>query len=175
MSSQTTPVSERAKKLALLEQWAKSSIDYVNTARKANRTKATGIKVVVLCLSGGATILLGLTITAEVDLQFKNVAFAFTSIVTVLNALEPFFNHRALWVEHEQAKAEFNRLYDQVRFYREGKAESDYTAEAVEELYAEYAKIWRNLNAAWTRERRQQEVVSPAAAGAGKIEPVRND
>jgi hypothetical protein len=164
MSSANPPAGELAKKITLLEGWTKSSIDYVNGARKTNRSKATGIKVGMLCLSGLATILLGLNIAAGVDLQFKNVAFALTSIVTVLNALEPFFNYRALWVEHERAKARFNRLYDQIRFYKEGKAETDLKAEAVNELFSEYDKIWSELNDAWSRERRQLEEATAAAA-----------
>src|SRR6187431_3059560 len=130
MSDTSPPPGELAKKISLLEKWANDSIKYVNSARKTNRAKATGIKVSVLCLSGGATILLGLNIATGAELQLKNIAFALTSMVTVLNALEPFFNYRALWVEHERAKARFNQLHDQIRFYKEGKAEADFVSAA---------------------------------------------
>jgi hypothetical protein len=82
------------------------------------------------------------------------MALACTATLTVLNAVDPYFNFRALWIEHEHAKSQFFSLYDRVRFYAEGRRNSDIDLRAVEDFYAEYEDIWENLGEAWDRARR---------------------
>ncbi|MFM7235725.1 MAG: SLATT domain-containing protein [Cyanobium sp.] len=112
ISSSEFSSSECIRKVELLQSYLEESIKDIRRKRKMNRQRATFIKLLILCLSGGATVLLGLDIGMNAQLPMKNLAFAFTASVTVLNALEPFFNYRALWVEHERANASLYQLKD---------------------------------------------------------------
>lgn len=89
------------------------------------------------------------------QLPLKNLAFAFTAIVTVLNALEPFFNYRALWVEHERANASLYQLKDRLNFYVTGKEKTGLDISELEEFYAQYEQIWETLNQAWISQRQR--------------------
>ncbi|NMF82036.1 SLATT domain-containing protein [Nodosilinea sp. P-1105] len=152
--------SECMKKVELLQGYLESSIKDVGRKRKINQQRATSIKVLILCLSGGATVLLGLDIGMHAQLPLKNLAFAFTAIVTVLNALEPFFNYRALWVEHERANASLYQLKDRLNFYVTGKEKTGLDISELEEFYAQYEQIWEMLNQAWIAQRQRYHEIS---------------
>ena len=59
-----------------LQGFIQNSIDDVAAKRKRNQFKATAVKVAILCLSGGATVLLGLNLGPGPDASMKNIAFA---------------------------------------------------------------------------------------------------
>jgi len=147
--------AECIKKVELLQSYLEESIKDVRNKRRMNRRRATLIKLLILCLSGGATVLLGLDIGMNAQLPMKNIAFAFTASVTVLNALEPFFNYRALWIEHERANASLYQLKDRISFYVTGKDESGLDISELAGFYAQYEKIWETLNQAWIAQRQR--------------------
>lgn len=155
----TVAATDLRKKIELLSEFVQSSIADVSKKRKLNQRRATAIKVVILCTSGGATILLGLNLDQTMDVSVKNIAFALTSLVTLLNALEPFFNYRALWVEHERANAAFFHLKDRLQFYISGRSDSTLEADQIENFYTEYEQIWASLNQAWTTQRQSYEAI----------------
>ena len=159
----TASKTDLREKIELLSEFVKSSIADVSKKRKLNQRRATAIKVMILCTSGGATILLGLNLDQTMEISVKNIAFTLTSLVTLLNALEPFFNYRALWVEHERANAAFFHLKDRMQFYSSGRTESTLEADQIEKFYTEYEQIWASLNQAWTTQRQSYQVIGPAA------------
>jgi hypothetical protein len=112
--------------------------------------------VTTIALSGLATILLGLQIVGF-EKYFKEIAFVLGALVTLLNALEPFFNFRALWVEHERAQANFHRLKDKISFYLVGADAEKLSLEKLEDIHDEYQKIWIRLSSAWIEYRRGYE------------------
>lgn len=151
----TDEIAAKAKKL---EEWLKASIEYVDKKTRENKSRATTVRMATLSLSGLATLFLGLKLGGGFQEIAVSVAFALTAIVTFLNALEPFFNFRALWVEHESAEAKFKKLYDDFRFYREGKKPEAMESAAIEQFYARYAEAWAELNEAWSRERKAGDI-----------------
>jgi len=153
MDRPTAAVGETRHKVDLLQRFIKSSIDDVGRKRKVNQGRATIVKVLILCMSGGATVLLGLNLGPSTEVPLKNVAFALSSLVTVLNALEPFFNYRALWVEHERANAAFFQVKDRLEFYVTGRADSDLEMSQIDRFYGEYESAWSTLNQAWSQQR----------------------
>lgn len=157
MDSTIDPATELRKKVALLQGFIKSSIGDVAAKRKLNQRKATVVKVLILTMSGGATILLGLNLGPMAEAALKNVAFALMSLVTVFNALEPFFNYRALWVEHERANAAFFSVKDRLEFYVTGRGDAALEPAAINRFYADYESVWANLNQAWSRQRLSAE------------------
>jgi len=152
-----TGASEARRKVDLLQSFIRSSIDDVGRKRRLNQNKATTVKMLILCMSGGATILLGLNLGPVAEQPFKNVAFALSSLVTVFNALEPFFNYRALWVEHERANAGFFQLKDRLEYYITGRTDAELDLKEIEKFYDEYEHVWATLNQAWNQQRLQYD------------------
>jgi hypothetical protein len=147
-----TPNEVRSK-IALLQEYVDKSIKDIGNKRKINQRRATVVKMLILCMSGGATILLGLNLGPSAEVSLKNVAFALSSLVTVFNALEPFFNYRALWLAHERANADFFQVKDRLNFYVTGRTDAELDSKQIDSYYAEYESVWTTLNQAWSQQR----------------------
>ena len=136
-----------------LSQRIQAAIQHAEQKRGENQRRASYIKVSLVLLSGTATILIGLRIIGMQE-SFANIAFACVGLVTVLNALEPYFNFRALWVEHELAIARFHRLKDELSFYLAGTKPGQVQEEKLSEMHRQYQEIWETLSDSWIRHRR---------------------
>jgi len=90
---------------------------------------------------------------------FKNIAFVFSAAVTLLSALEPYFNFRSFWVEHEIAQGRFLGLRADLDFYMAGTESNDRDdkLKKLEELHKEYQTIWNDLNNVWAENRRREK------------------
>lgn len=148
-------ISDPQQKAEWLNQQIQAALEHTERKRRENQRRASYIKVSAILLSGLATLLLGLRI-AGIEEHFGNIAFAFVALVTVLNALEPYFNFRALWVEHELAIARFHRLKDELNFYLAGTKPGKVQLERLSEIHKEYQEIWNNLADSWIRHRKGQ-------------------
>lgn len=141
-----------------LRKKIKESIEDTRRNKKTNQNRASYIKVSIIVLSGAATILLGLQI-AGLEESFRNIAFALGATVTLLNALEPFFNFRSLWVEHEVALAGFHRLQDKLEFYLEGVEPTQLSRKEIDKFHDEYQEIWQNFGKAWISYRKSDKEI----------------
>lgn len=101
-------------------------------------------------MSASATIILGLVeLTTPVA-----IAFVLTSLVTLVSALEPFFNFRARWVLLEEGQYKFHRIRDDIDFAlvaRNGQLEA---AEA-EGFHQRMNDTWTYMSESWLSERRR--------------------
>jgi len=151
-TSSITPVSNDTSELQAKAGWLKKrleiAIDNVGQKRTRNQRRASFIKILMITFSSVATILLGLQMSGFEPI-FGNIAFVLTSTVTFLTAIEPFFNYRALWVEHEQAKWKFYRLKDELDFYLEGTKPENMSQDKLEDLHQRYQDIWNRLSSSW--------------------------
>ncbi len=146
-SAKSKNLSAQAKAEWLINN-IKISIKHTSQNKHKNRRKASTIKIATIALSGVATILLGLQIVGW-EKYFKEIAFVLGAIVTLINALEPFFNYRSLWVEHEVALADFHRLQDELDYRLSGTELAENKIEELDTIHAQYQGIWKNLNHSW--------------------------
>ena len=144
--------SEFQTKAEWLREKIQESIKDVSQKRSRNQRRASFIKLVMIIFSSAATIILGLQLSGSRPL-FNDIAFVLTSIVMFLTAIEPFFNYRALWVEHEQAKWKFHRLKDELEFYTSGTKPENIDSEKIEDFHMRYQEIWNRLSISWIEHR----------------------
>jgi hypothetical protein len=162
MTSNTPPQTSSAsittpqEKVDFLKAKVNDALQRARTNRQSNRRKASYIKVFITVLSGAATVLLGLQIP-NLEPLFRDIAFIFTALLTVLNALEPFFNFRALWVEHEIALWKFYRLQDKIEYYLAGTTPDLINIDRINGFYNEYQNIWDDLSKSWIGYRKQEK------------------
>jgi hypothetical protein len=133
------------KQVLWLQQRIAHCIEYVGTHRIRNQRKATLVKLTTILFSAIATILLGLRI-AGLEVVFKDIAFVLTALTATLSAIEPYFNYRGLWVEHERAKYRFHRLQDQLNFEVEAQGVNEISNERMKWFNSEYQEIWTELS-----------------------------
>jgi hypothetical protein len=142
-------------KVDFIKEYIEISIKDMKKHRKENQRRASIIKVSTLVFSSLATILLGVQLNIQESI-LKNVAFVFSAIVTLLNAMEPFFNFRALWIEHEQGLANMYRLQNDLDFYLAGRKTEDIDPNKIEVFRKRYEEIWNSLNENYIRFRRTE-------------------
>ena len=149
---------ELAKELQQKAEWLNKKIEeaiaHTRRNKSRNRKRATAVRTAQIAFSGIATILLGLQISGY-EPVFKEIAFVLGALVTLLNALEPFFNFRSLWVEHEAAQAKFHRLKDQLEFFITGIDIGKANLEMLYHMNDEYGSIWNTLSETWVQYRRE--------------------
>jgi uncharacterized membrane protein len=143
-------------KIELLQAKVDEAIKKVRGNRRDNRRKASLIKLTTTFCSATATILLGLKVP-NLESQFKDIAFVLTALITLLSALEPFFNFRALWVEHEIALWKFYRLRDKIDFYLAGNKPEKTSMDEINSFHAEFQTIWDDLSQSWINYRKQEK------------------
>ena len=148
--------SSNAEKIEFLKKRIDDSLTRAQNNRRNNQRKASFIKITVTLFSATATVLLGLQIQ-NLDSLFKSVAFILTALVTTLSALEPFFNFRALWVEHETALWKFHILRDKLEFYLAGITPEEANPDKINGFHNEYLSIWNELNKSWISHRKQDK------------------
>src|SRR5262245_56076485 len=86
---------------------------YAQSRKRRFRARSTAVKATSLVLGLTATIILGL----QKLNGWTSVGFSLVAAVTVVNALEPFFAWRPLWVLMEETQHRFYRLRDELTYY----------------------------------------------------------
>lgn len=114
---------------------------------------ATSVHLATIIFAGLVSILLGIDLYVDIT---KRIALVLGVIVTILNALEPFFNFRALWIAHEDAKYRMHRLQDTLELYAQGVTDDKVNPTKVEEFERERNAIWDWVSAEWLARRRAQ-------------------
>jgi hypothetical protein len=150
----TTPTT--SGRAGMLRNEIQSAIEQAGYNKWRNQKKATYIKLATLVFSTVATILLGLKGFSAED-SFKNIAFALSASVTLLTALEPFFNFRSFWVEHEIAQGRFIGLRNDLDYYLAGPDAMPPDEVRLAAFHDSYNKIWADLNAVWAENRRREK------------------
>ena len=141
-------LSEIYAKAKWLEETIEKSISVARLRRSQNQRKASWVKTATIILSGLATIFLGLQLSG-LEKIFKEIAFVFSALVTLMTAIEPFFNWRALWVEHESALGDFHKLLDDLRYYLAGRSPEELEAKKMDSVYEDYQNVWKRVSDNW--------------------------
>ena len=141
------------KQVAWLRDALDEGIGYMLKHRHSNQSKATAVKLGTIALSGLGAILLGIDI-AGYDPLLRNLAFIAITIVTLVSALESFFNYRSRWIEHEAAMGEFYKVRNDLNFYLAGKDADEIDPQQIQEFYQAFRDVWSSHNQAKLNYRR---------------------
>ncbi|MCP4111148.1 MAG: DUF4231 domain-containing protein [Desulfobacteraceae bacterium] len=157
-SIEKSPPPELQQKAEWLRNKIEKSIEKTRKNRSSNKKKASYVKIITIIFSGFITILLGLQIQGFEDL-FKGVALILGAFVSMLNAFEPFFNFRALWVESEATLGAFHLLQEEVEFYMTGTDPEEWSEEKINNFNSEYQQIWQKYSHTWIEYRKTDDKV----------------
>jgi len=134
-----------------LRAWTCCANGYMKKRKARFRALSSGTKVLSLVLSGSATIILGLT-----DLPFPaNLGFSLVALLTVINAVEPFFNWRSRWILAEEAQHRFYRLEEDLKYLVSTQPEGELKFKELAHYYRRYQYTWNNFSEKWLANRRQ--------------------
>jgi hypothetical protein len=127
-----------------------ADMDWTDSRKIRFRRRASRIKIAALALTALSTIVLGIpAIPAR-----ASIALPLVAVVTVLSALETFFNWRSRWVLMEEAQYRLNRIRDEIDYYLVVTPSADLTKEKLDEFFAEQQAIWRDVSRRWVEFRK---------------------
>jgi len=79
----------------------------------------------------------------------SNIALSLGALVTVLSAVEAFFNHRGLWITRTVTVRRLEDLGRRVEYELAGRDELEISPELVDRLQVELAQIIHDDQQAW--------------------------
>lgn len=124
---------------------------YARGRKRRFRRSASATKVATLALSAASTVILGFQ-----DLNaWADVALGCVALVTLLGAVEPFFNWRSRWVLMEEAQHRFQRLADDLEYLMASTGPDALTFDQLSEIFGRYQVIWDDLSRTWLEHRRE--------------------
>ncbi|MFJ9648875.1 DUF4231 domain-containing protein [Streptomyces sp. NPDC004244] len=136
---------------ALLLDKIRQGNDYARGKKKRFGRSASVTRVATLVLSAASTVILGLQ-----DLNaWAGLALACVALVTLLGAVEPFFNWRSRWVLMEEAQHRFRRLADDLEYLVASTPADELTFDQLGEVFGRYQTIWDDLSRTWLEHRRE--------------------
>src|SRR3954454_4894849 len=148
------PDNSSSARVSVLRNKIDTALEKLRKSRDRNRRKASFIKITNIILTGLATLLLGLQIGGMAEIQ-KGLEFALTGAATLLNALEPFFNYRTLWIEHEVAQCKLHRLEDEPDYFLARTDPETNDGESLTSFENRYLEVWDSLSERWIESRRR--------------------
>lgn len=127
-----------------------ADMDWADSRKVRFRTSASVIKVLALILTALSTIVLGIpAIPAR-----ASIALPLVALVTLLTALEGFFNWRSRWVLMEETQYRLNRLRDEIDYYLVATPSSEVTWERLNEFFQDQQIIWGDVSHRWVEFRK---------------------
>jgi hypothetical protein len=141
-----------------------ADMDWTDSRKVRFRRRAGRVKLAALALTALSTIVLGIpAIPARASIALPMVA-----LVTLLGALEAFFNWRSRWVLMEEAQYRLNRLRDEMDYYLVVTPSAEITKDKLDEFFEEQQAIWSDVSRRWIEFRRLDQ---PPAGAAGSPTP----
>jgi hypothetical protein len=117
--------------------------------RRRDKRKSFALQMATVALSATITVLLGLRVAAGLQRTLANLALVLGALVTVLAALEAFFNHRGLWVSRTITVRRLEELRRQVDYQLAGLADGEVQPAVLDGLLARLEQILAEDQQAW--------------------------
>ena len=120
--------------------------------RRRDKRKAFALKLGAAALGALVTILLGVRTAGTTEVLLKNTALVASALVTVLNAWDAFYDHRALWVKRTQTASRLQRLQRSFRLAY-ARSEGALDGPSVDEFASQLDQIIDDDLASWIQMR----------------------
>jgi hypothetical protein len=119
--------------------------------QRRDKRKAFALQMATVALSAAITVLLGVRVGSRMEPLLGNVALGLGALVTVLAAMEAFFNHRGLWVSRTVTVRRLEELRRHIEYQFAGVADREVSVGLVDELLARLDAIVADDQRAWLR------------------------
>jgi hypothetical protein len=137
--------------LQLLETQLDERITDTAKKRKRDKAKATYLKMFSIMLAGIVTVLIGLQGENFNQLVLRNIALTLGASITVVNAFDAFFDHKALWVRNTVTLVRLYALRRDLRFDVAQSKPNDLTIEALSDFQQRLDKILQDDLKEWLK------------------------
>jgi hypothetical protein len=122
-----------------------ADMDWADSRKARFRRSASRVKLASLMLAALSTVVLGIK---AIPIQTE-IALPMVALVTMLGALETFFNWRSRWVLMEETQYRLNRLRDEMDYYLMVTPSDKVKREALDRFFAQQQLIWSDVSRRW--------------------------
>jgi hypothetical protein len=137
-----------------------ADMDWADSRKARFRTRASCAKVAALALAAASTVVLGIPAIPN----RAAIALPMVALVTLISALEPFFNWRSRWVLMEETQYRLNRIRDEMDYYLVTTPAADLDRDRLRRFFADHQDIWRDVSRKWIEFRKLDQLQSAGAA-----------
>lgn len=130
-------------------------INGINKRRLNYRQQAFYAFFSTAALAALATVLLGLQLNGKWVETIRITALIITSLITLINTFNAFFNHKELWIANNTA---LNKLYE-LKFNMEyvEKGSQPFDLQVIDLYKKKYQEILDELNQTWYKSRAETQ------------------
>jgi hypothetical protein len=146
------------------------SISYFNRKHTHTKRRAQSIKICSVCFSAMITVFLGLNANENMVDWFKNLALVLGSVVTIINAVDAFFNYNALWIKSAVTLSKLQELRRNVDFYIAGIRPDMISEVKLNEFLDEFQKILKDDMKQWLKIREKANSMDQNKDSTGYID-----
>jgi hypothetical protein len=122
-----------------------ADMDWVDSRKVRFRRAASRVKLASLSLAAMSTVVLGI---AAIPAQTA-IALPMVASVTLLGALETFFNWRSRWVLMEETQYRLNRLRDAMDYYVTVTPSDQVERDVLDRFFEQQQLIWTDVSRRW--------------------------
>lgn len=128
-------------------------IEFFKYVQINNKKKAFLLKMLATLFGLLTTVLLGLQVAELTAGILKNIALVTSALVTLLSAIDAFFNHRALWVRYTATLSQLDVVRIELDYLNAAADQAPKEGD-VDRLFAKYRSILDETNTSWTELRK---------------------
>jgi len=127
-----------------------ADMDWADSRKTRFRRCASCVKVTALVLTAASTVVLGIpAIPGRAAIALPMVA-----LVTLISALEPFFNWRSRWVLMEETKYRLNQIRDEMDYHLVTTPAADLNRDQLRGFFADQQDVWHDVSRQWVEFRK---------------------
>lgn len=119
-SRKEAAIGVSAEKAAYLQKEIEENLKIFEHRKNKHKSKAFYLKLIIVACSASITTLLGLK-DINAGSLFINISIILGGIVTILNFVDGFYNHKELWIKDGKAYIDLLELQRDVTFYLKGR------------------------------------------------------
>lgn len=117
-----------------------------------NRKKAILFKIISSLLGAIIAILLGLKLDPEFKDITVNIALILGSFISIVNAIEVFWNPMSLWIKYTMTSNELHCLHSDINYLMK-KDIDKISINEIDDMYKRYSSILKETNLSWENTR----------------------
>jgi hypothetical protein len=130
-----------------------ADMDWADSRKLRFRRRASRAKLAALALTAASTVVLGIPAIPD----RAAIALPMVAIVTLISALEPFFNWRSPWVLMEETQYRLNRIRDEMDYYLVMTPEADLSSDRLRRFFTDQQDIWEDVSRQWIEFRKHDQ------------------
>lgn len=150
------------EKVKILKQEMDDRIKYTARKRVSDKKRAFGIKILAVCFAASVTVLLGLKVNENLAGILQSIALVLSAVITVLNAVEAFYDHRSLWIRRTVTLSKLYALRSELNFVTAGVEESEIDIKSLERFLRRYERILQDDLRSWLKMRQDNSSLGEA-------------